>query len=105
MRVLLVEDHAALREMISDHLVQRGLAVDAVERGGEALAAAATVFYDAVILDLGLPDMDGMEVLAALRTRTGRTLPALIVTARDGVADRVRGLSGGADDYIVKPFE
>ncbi|MDE2052691.1 MAG: response regulator transcription factor [Gammaproteobacteria bacterium] len=103
MRVLLLEDHRAMREMIADHLKERGFAVDAVSRGEEALAAAAIAPFDAVILDLGLPDMDGMQVLASLRA--SRTeLPAIILTARDSIDDRLLGLNSGADDYIVKPF-
>src|SRR5262245_19999916 len=104
MRVLLLEDHAALREMIGDHLAQRGFAVDAFERGDEAIAAAEVASYDAIILDLGLPDLDGMEVLAAIRARTVGPLPAIIVTARDAIDDRVRGLNAGAADYLVKPI-
>ena len=105
MRVLLLEDHKDLREMIGDHLARCGFAVDTFESGREALAAIEVATYDAVVLDLGLPDVDGMDVLAALRTRTGGQLPALIVTARDSLGDRVRGLNAGADDYIVKPFD
>lgn len=105
MRILLVEDHAALRGMIADHLVRRGFAVDAVGCGAEARAALAVASYDGLILDLGLPDEDGMTVLSATRSRIGGALPTLIVTARDALEDRVRGLNGGADDYIVKPFD
>lgn len=103
MRVLLVEDHHAMREMIADHLKERGFAVDAVGRGDRALAAAGVAHMDAVILDLGLPDMDGMEVLRSLRTSHPQ-LPAIILTARDSVDDRLLGLNSGADDYIIKPF-
>jgi DNA-binding response OmpR family regulator len=103
MRVLLVEDHGAMREMIADHLKERGFAVDAVGRGDHAIAAAAVASLDAVILDLGLPDMDGMDVLSSLRA-THPELPAIILTARDSVDDRLLGLNSGADDYIVKPF-
>ena len=105
MRVLLVEDHRAMRDLIADHLRRRGLAVDAVQRGEEALAATAVASYDAVILDLGLPDMDGMEVLRQLRSGRHPDLPALILTARDSVQARVGGLNAGADDYILKPFD
>jgi two-component system, OmpR family, response regulator QseB len=105
MKVLLVEDHAAMREMISDHLVERGFTVDAVGGAEEARAALAVASYDALVLDLGLPDADGMELLREARARTARRLPALIVTARDALDDRARGLNAGADDYIVKPFE
>lgn len=103
MRVLLVEDHRAMREMIAEHLKERGFAVDAVSRGEHATAAAAVAAIDAVILDLGLPDIDGMEVLTALRS-SHPELPAIILTARDSVEDRLHGLNSGADDYIVKPF-
>ena len=103
MRVLLVEDHRAMREMIAEHLKERGFAVDAVSRGQDAAAAAAVAAVDAVVLDLGLPDVDGLEVLRALRSRQPQ-LPAIILTARDSVEDRLLGLNSGADDYLVKPF-
>lgn len=103
MRVLLVEDHRSMRELIVEHLKERGFAVDAVGDGQEALATAATVPLDAVILDLGLPDIDGMQVLNSLRG-SHPDLPAILLTARDGVIDRLNGLNAGADDYIVKPF-
>lgn len=105
MRVLLVEDHHTMRDLIAEQLRRRGFAVDAVRLGEEALAASAAVPYDAVILDLGLPDMDGMEVLRQLRGGRHSDLPALILTARDSVAARVGGLDAGADDYILKPFD
>src|SRR6516162_1418451 len=105
MKVLLVEDHAAMREMISDHLVERGFTVDAVGRAEDAYAALAVASYDALVLDLGLPDADGMQLLNEARACTVRHLPTLIVTARDALDDRTRGLNTGADDYIVKPFE
>ncbi len=105
MRVLLVEDHATMREMIAAHLRERGFAVDPAARGDEALAAVAAAPYDAVILDLGLPDMDGMAVLRSLRGGRHPDLPALILTARDSVAARVDGLDAGADDYVLKPFD
>lgn len=104
-KVLLIEDHNAMREMIAAHLRERGFAVDPVDCGEEALAAAATASYDAVILDLGLPDMDGMEVLRQLRGGRTPDLPALILTARDSIEARVGGLNAGADDYILKPFD
>jgi DNA-binding response OmpR family regulator len=103
MRVLLCEDNQSLLDMIAAHLRERGFAVDAVTNGGEALTCAAATEYDAVVLDLGLPDMDGLDVLRVLRTRA--TLPTLIVTARDSVAQRIAGLDAGADDYILKPFD
>ncbi len=103
MRLLLVEDHPAMREMIAEHLRERGFAIDAFGRADAALAAAAVARFDAVVLDLGLPDRDGLEVLASLR-RSAPDLPAIILTARDSVDHRLRGLNAGADDYIVKPF-
>jgi len=94
-----------MREMISDHLVERGFTVDAVGRAEDAHAALAVASYDALVLDLGLPDTDGMQFLREARARTARHLPTLIVTAHDALDDRTRGLNAGADDYIVKPFE
>ena len=105
MRVLIVEDHGAMRDIIAAHLRERGFAVDAVQCGEEALAATAAADYDAVILDLGLPTMDGMEVLRRLRSDRQGAPPALILTARDRIEDRIGGLNAGADDYILKPFE
>jgi len=104
MKILLVEDHGPMREMIADHLIEQGFAVEAVGRGKDALAAAEDVAYDAVILDLGLPDVDGMEFLRTLRSGSRMALPVLILTARDSVEDRINGLNRGADDYLVKPF-
>ena len=104
MKILLVEDHAPMREMTADYLVERGFAVEAVGSGAAALAAADIAGYDAMILDLGLPDMDGMEVLKALR-QSGKAPPTLMLTARDGLPDRLRGLNSGADDYVMKPFD
>ncbi len=105
MRLLLVEDHPGLRDMLAAHLRGHGFATDAFGRGGDALSAANDTEYDAVILDLGLPDMDGMEVLRRLRAQTGGEPPVIVLTARDAVADRIGGLDAGADDYILKPFD
>ena len=102
MKLLVVEDNAALSDMIAAHLREQGFTVDAARTGTAALAAAGATMHDAVILDLGLPDIDGMEVLRALRARA---TPTLILTARDGVAHRIAGLDAGADDYILKPFD
>jgi len=95
-----------MRTMIAGHLGERGFAVDGFGLGREALEAARATRYAAAILDLGLPDMDGIDLLRRLRGGTGAAspLPAIVLTARDGVHDRVRGLDAGADDYIVKPF-
>jgi two-component system, OmpR family, response regulator QseB len=103
MRILLVEDHPALREMMADYLARRGFAVDPMACAGDARAALAAISYDGLILDLGLPDGDGIAVLRETRTTDG--VPILVVTARDALEDRVRGLNAGADDYIVKPFD
>jgi DNA-binding response OmpR family regulator len=102
-KILLVEDNRSLSDMMAAHLRERGFAVDPAYRGADAITAFGHAAYDAVILDLGLPDMDGMEVLRAIRT--GSMAPALILTARDAVAHRIAGLNAGADDYILKPFD
>ena len=104
MRILLVEDHEALRRMTSDHLVERGFVVDAVGSVEAARAAMDIARYDAMILDLGLPDGSGVDLLKTAR-RGRPSPPALILTARDGVAERIAGLNAGADDYMVKPFD
>lgn len=104
MRILLVEDNASLSAMIAAHLREHGFTVHAALTGAEALAVAGTGF-DAMVLDLGLPDRNGMEVLRLLREGPRGAPPALILTARDGVAQRVAGLDAGADDYIIKPFD
>ena len=105
MRVLLVEDHPSMRELTSAYLRERGFAVDEAPNGADAIASIRSAAYDAVILDLGLPDMDGMQVLRAIRADRGACIPALILTARDRIDDRIGGLDSGADDYIVKPFD
>ena len=103
MRVLLIEDNAKLASVVQIGLVKEGFAVDAFTTLGEGEAALSTVRYDAAILDLGLPDGDGISLLKRLRER-GNTIPVLILTARDGVRDRVEGLNSGGDDYLLKPF-
>lgn len=103
MRILLVEDDASLRETVAAYLRASGFAVDAVGTGKMALAQAAVSPVDVVVLDVGLPDLDGFAVCRALRDRA----PApriLMATARDAVDDRIAGLDGGADDYLVKPY-
>jgi two-component system OmpR family response regulator len=104
MRVLLVEDDLMIGESARTALRGDGFAVDWTRDGKSADLALQTERYDMVLLDLGLPSRDGLEVLRALRARKDRT-PVLIVTARDAVQDRVRGLDAGADDYLVKPFD
>jgi len=104
MRVLLVEDNQRLATIVAEALRAAGFAVDAVATAGDAEAAAGVLQYDVIILDLGLPDDDGLEVLKRLRG-AGHGVPVLILTARDGLEDRVSGLNLGADDYVLKPFD
>ena len=104
MRLLLVEDDAMIGESVRAGLQQDGFAVDWVQDGRAAELALEANPYDTLLLDLGLPRKAGLEVLAALRRR-GDKIPVLILTARDAVADRVKGLDAGADDYLVKPFD
>jgi DNA-binding response OmpR family regulator len=103
MRILLIEDHERLAQSIVDGLAAFGLRVDLIATADEGLAAANSISYDAIILDLGLPDRDGLEVISELRAQAKR-IPVLILTARDGIDDRVKGLDCGADDYLLKPF-
>ena len=104
MRILLVEDDSLLGEAVRDGLRQEGYVVDWVPDGGTALAALSTSNFSALVLDLGLPDGDGLSVLRWLRQH-GETTPVVIVTARDRVSDRIGGLDAGADDYLIKPFD
>jgi two-component system response regulator QseB len=104
MRLLLVEDDSMVGESVRQGLHQEGFAVDWVADGKAAELAIANNVYDLMLLDLGLPRKEGLEVLAALR-RAGNRIPVLVVTARDAVRERVRGLDAGADDYLVKPFD
>ncbi len=104
MRLLLVEDDTMIGESVYDLLRAEHHAVDWVRDGDMADTALRTQTYDVVLLDLGLPRRDGLEVLRDLRARKDRT-PVLVATARDAVAERVRGLDAGADDYVLKPYE
>ncbi|MCG2582940.1 response regulator [Massilia sp. TS11] len=104
MRLLLVEDDTMIGEVVLDLLRAEHYAVDWVKDGAMADTALQTQTYDLVLLDLGLPRKDGLDVLRALRARKDRT-PVLVATARDAVAQRVAGLDAGADDYVVKPYE
>lgn len=103
MKILLVEDDPTLGEAVLLAARQAGFTVDWTQDGVQAENALAGYAYDAMLLDLGLPRREGLEVLRSLRKR-GATLPVLILTARDTVEDRVRGLDAGADDYLLKPF-
>jgi DNA-binding response OmpR family regulator len=102
-RLLVIEDEDRLSGILKSRLGEAGFAVDVAGSAGDATAALELINYDAVVLDLGLPDGDGLAVLAAAR-RIGKALPILILTARDAVEDRVAGLNAGADDYLTKPF-
>lgn len=104
MRILLVEDDAALCLGISRAFAREGWQVDALADGALAMAEGLAPGYDAAVLDLGLPRVDGMDVLRHWRNR-GARLPVLLLTARDELADRLQGLNAGADDYLAKPFD
>ncbi len=103
MKVLVVEDSSRLRTYIAEGLRQSGFAVDVAEDGEEGLWAAESSTYDAIVLDIVLPRLDGLTMLNRLRAAGNRT-HVLLLTARDTVPDRVKGLATGADDYLVKPF-
>jgi two-component system OmpR family response regulator len=103
MRILVVEDEARLRGSLAKALREEGYAVDTACDGGEGLFKAENYGYDAILLDVLLPVLDGWELLG--RLRKARQTPVLMLTARDTVPDRVRGLDLGADDYLVKPFD
>ena len=107
MRLLLVEDDVPLAAALTQALREQGFAVNHVAQGAQALRAVTDDPPDLLVLDLGLPDMDGLDVLRQLRQsrRAGSRLPVLLLTARDAVADKVAGLDLGADDYLPKPFE
>lgn len=103
MRVLVVEDHPKTSALVTRGLREHSYAVDVALTGGDGIWLGQENDYDAVVLDVMLPDLDGFAVLSALRA-AGRWAPVLMLTARSSVPDRVRGLDGGADDYLVKPF-
>ncbi|MES2910279.1 MAG: response regulator transcription factor [Pseudomonadota bacterium] len=104
MRLLLVEDDAMIGETVLNVLRKEHYAVDWVRDGSMADQALRTAEYDLVLLDLGLPKRDGLDVLRALRSRRS-TVPVLVATARDSITDRIAGLDAGADDYVVKPYD
>jgi two-component system response regulator QseB len=104
MRVLLAEDDPMIGRAVESGLRGNACAVDWARDGVEAQLALANGVYDLLLLDLGLPRRDGLEILAALR-REGSDMPVVVITARDAVGDRIAGLDRGADDYIVKPFD
>src|SRR5262249_31815787 len=102
-RVLVIEDHVRMAELIAQGLRRESYAVDVAQSGERAVQMASGNDYDAVVLDLILPDMDGFDVLRKIRA-FGTWTPVLVLTARDAIDDRVRGLDAGADDYLTKPF-
>lgn len=104
MRLLLVEDDPMIGEAVCTGLRHAGFTVDWVRDGAAALTSTSTEAFDLMLLDLGLPRRDGIEVLRSLRLR-GDALPVIVVTAREGVDQRIAGLDAGADDYVVKPFD
>jgi len=104
MRILLVEDDPMIGESVAEGLKSEGYAVDWVRDGKEAEASVGATPYSLVVLDLGLPRRDGIEVLKGIRERH-LDVPVLVMTARDTVRDRIKGLDAGADDYLVKPFD
>ena len=104
MRLLLVEDSLRLQELLADPLRRAGYGLDAVGTVAELLSSVAVVQYDLIIVDLGLPDGDGLSAIRSLRS-LGHSTPILIITARGSIEDRVVGLDSGADDYLIKPFK
>ena len=102
--VLLIEDHRDIAEMVTAYLEQRGFEVDYAADGVTGLHLAVSNSYDAIILDLMLPGMDGIDVCHKLRTEARRDTPVIMLTARDTLDDKITGLETGADDYLVKPF-
>ncbi len=104
MRVLLVEDDSMIGNAVLDALKDASYAVDWLRSGQTVIETLTCQHYDLMLLDLGLPGIDGLQVLRTLRSKSN-PVPVLIITARDGVDDRIRGLDCGADDYVLKPFE
>jgi two-component system response regulator QseB len=104
MRILLAEDDIMLGEALQDALIAQGFVVDWLKDGEAALTALSTESFDLLVLDLGLPRRDGMDVLREMRSRD-IGLPVLVLTARDATTDRIAGLDAGADDYLLKPFD
>ena len=103
-RILIVEDERGLSSFLEKGLTSRGYSTKVVEDGAAAVAIAADADFDLVILDLGLPDIDGLSVLRELRRR-GERMPVIILTARDDLSDKIEGLDAGGDDYVTKPFK
>jgi DNA-binding response OmpR family regulator len=103
--ILLIEDHKDIAEMVYEYLEASGFSVDYADTGTVGVNLARQNSYDAIVLDLMLPDMDGIEVCKALRSEEDITVPVLMLTARDTLEDKLLGFDSGADDYLVKPFD
>ena len=103
MKILLAEDEKDLREVVSAYLEHKGCQVDAAGNGREAAEKAAADFYDVIVMDVMMPEMDGIAAMRRIR-ETGNTTPAIFLTAKAEIGDRVEGLDAGADDYLTKPF-
>jgi DNA-binding response OmpR family regulator len=103
--VLLIEDNRGIAEMVGEYLERRAYGVDYASDGPSGLRFATTQSYDAIVLDLMLPGIDGLELCRRLRREAKKATPVLMLTARDTLEDKVAGLDAGADDYLVKPFE
>ena len=103
--ILVVEDHHDIAAMVCEHLEHEGYEVDYAADGITGLHLAVTEEFDAIVLDLMLPGMDGLDVCRKFRNEAGKNTPILMLTARDTLEDKVAGLDAGADDYLVKPFE
>ncbi len=106
MKLLIIEDHEQLRSLLTEHMESRGFVVDSVDSGGMAVALINSTYYDAIILDLGLPDMDGLQLLLDQRKNANGRFPSCIVlTARDALESKIAVLNAGADDYVLKPVD
>ena len=104
MRILVIEDNRDILANVLDYLELKGYVVDCAQDGLSGLHLAATEHYDLIVLDIMLPGIDGLQVCKRLREDAGRDTPIIMLTARDALADRLQGLSAGADDYLIKPF-
>ncbi|HEX5055184.1 MAG TPA: response regulator, partial [Gammaproteobacteria bacterium] len=105
MRILIIEDHSGLAQNLFDYFGRHGHTLDWAADGINGLHLAVTNKYDAIVLDLALPGIDGIEVCRKLRQEANQATPVIMLTARDTVDDRIKGLDIGADDYLVKPFD
>ncbi|MBU3021117.1 response regulator [Aestuariibacter sp. A3R04] len=105
MKLLIIEDNQALRELLNDKLAANGYTIDAADSCTEARAFIQHVKYDLIVLDLGLPDGNGIDLLRTIRNQKKYTNPCIILSARDALQSKIDGLDAGADDYLIKPFE